>query len=154
MKQIRREVLCLLLDPQWAAAAAAGPARMWDCRIDLLKQIHSKEAAGSIDDSLFPADGSHYRVRQLHTIWKVLGLRTPVVPEPRFLGRIEEIVENRNAISHGRRTPEDVGRNYSRLDIEQRFTDLRSICEHVVGTLETHYNAGGLLVPANGEGEI
>jgi len=73
-----------------------------------------------------------------------------VVPENRLLGRIEEMVENRNAITHGRRTPEDVGRGYSRLDIEERFTDLRRICEHVLGSLETHYNAGGLLAPVGG----
>lgn len=150
MNQIRREVLCLVLDPRWDAAAQAGPARMWECRIDLMNRAHSDEAAASINDTLFPADGSHYRVRQLHTIWKVLGLVAPIVPEPRLLGRIEEMVENRNAITHGRRTAEDAGRSYSRLDIEERFADLKRICEHVLGTLEAHYNARGLLAPRAG----
>lgn len=145
INQIRREVLCLVLDPRWDAAAQAGPARMWECRMDLMNQAHSDELAASFNETLFPLDGSHYRARQLHTIWKVLGLVAPVVPEQRFLGRIEEMVENRNAIAHGRRTPEDVGRSYSRLDIEERFADLKRICDHILVTLEAHCNAGGLL---------
>jgi hypothetical protein len=146
MEKIRREVLCLVLDPSWCAAADAGPSRVWGCRIDLLNEAHSDHPVTNINDTLFPADGSHYRVRQLHTIWRVLGIKEPIVPEPRLLGRIEEIVENRNAIAHGRRTAEDVGRSYSRSDIKRRFDDLKLICQHVLGTLEAHYNAGGLLI--------
>lgn len=148
MKELHAGVLCLVLESVWAAAAAAGAARVWDCRVEVLRRATSDESVAGIDDTLFPTDGSHYRVRQLHTIWQVLGVAGPVVPEPRLLGRIEEIVENRNAITHGRRTADDVGRGYSRLDIEERFNDLRNICEHVLGSLERHYSSGGMLVHA------
>jgi hypothetical protein len=150
MDKIRREVLCLVLDPSWGAAAQAGPSRVWGCRIDLLKEAQSNQPASNINDTLFPVDGSHYRVRQLYTIWRVLGINKPVVPQPRLLGRIDEMVENRNAIVHGRRTAEDVGRRYSRSDIKDRFDDLKLICQHVLGTLEGHYNSGGLLIPKIG----
>ena len=143
--KIRHEALSLVLDSSLSSAAQAGPARLWECRIDLLGRARSPDSATEFPDSLFPADGSHYRIRQLHTIWRVFGIGAPVVPDARLQGRIEEMVENRNAVAHGRRTADDVGRRYSLADIKDRMRDLGQICEHVLATLETHYNGGGLV---------
>lgn len=142
---VRQETLSLVLDSCWSSAANAGLARLWECRIDLLERVRSAMPADDFQDTLFPTDGSHFRIRQLRTIWRVFGVNAPVVPDLRLQGRIEEIVENRNAVAHGRRTAEDVGRDYSHLDIVERFIDLNNICQHVLVTLETHYNNGGLL---------
>ena len=68
----------------------------------------------------------------------------PVVPEPRLVGRIEELVENRNAIAHGRRTPEEVGGRYSTAEIEKTADDIEKIGSYFVTELERHYNAGGV----------
>jgi hypothetical protein len=83
-------------------------------------------------------------VKQLETIWAVFGLTVPVVPELRLLGRIEELVENRNAIAHGRRTAVEVGGRYSALEIEKRIDDVEQISSYVVTQMEDHYKGGGV----------
>ena len=74
----------------------------------------------------------------------------PIVPEQRHLGRIMELVENRNAIAHGRRTPEDVGRSYSKQDIEDRISDIFDICIYIVETIKNRYDSailGSIYIP-------
>jgi len=150
IRSLRRELLALVLDPQWESASSSGRGRMWECRIALMSHMDAPELTSGIDDSLFPRDGSHYRVRQLQTIWRIFAITEPVVADTRYLGRIEEFVENRNAISHGRRTPEDVGRRFSRQEIADRVIDTDAICNHIVGVLEAHLRMGRLVASGVG----
>jgi hypothetical protein len=145
LSRLRREVLALVLDPAWTQVSTVGRPRKWDCRIDLMSRADSSETTADISDALFPTDGSHFRVQQLATIWRVLGIAAPLVPDPRLLGRIAELVENRNAISHGRKTAAEVGRAYSLSDIAARGTDAARIAQNVVVTLQAHHASGALV---------
>jgi hypothetical protein len=143
-KELRREILSLALDPLMLAAAGAGRRRLWQCRVELLSGCESTTPLAAINDTAFPSDGSHYRPAQLRTIWRIFGITAPIVPSPKHLGRIEELVENRNAISHGRSTPEEVGRRYSVADLETRIDDCRDIATHLLETMQRHCDSGGL----------
>lgn len=138
-------ILALILDGHWQSVSSSGRGSAFSKRIELLREACAGQNVPQFDETLFPTDGSHYRQKQLHTVWAILGIAEPIVPEPRHLGRIEELVENRNAIAHGRRTPVDVGRRYSRADIEVRVQDTAEICNHIVETLREHVASGALL---------
>lgn len=144
VNRLRSELFALVLNPEWDSAGDAGNGRKWEQRIALIRAMNSTDPLSATRDSLFPADGSHYRIRQLYTIWSILGVTDSVVPEPRYIGRIDEMVENRNAIAHGRETPENVGGRYSIQDIEERVADAEAICQHIVDTVLLHREAGGL----------
>lgn len=147
--ELRRELLALVLNARWDSAAKAGRSRTWERRIELLQLVGSNDALSELDDTLFPSDGSHYRPDQLRTVWKVIGLDVPIVAHRRHLGRIEELVENRNAIAHGRITAQDVGRRYSPDELEVRVIDTVDICSYVVNTIEGHCNTGKLALSAS-----
>jgi len=147
IRALRREMLTLILDPMWKSAGSSSPAHVWERRASLISSVDSPALTTGLSDTLFPYDGSHYRVPQLETIWRVFAIPGPIVAEPRHLGRIEELVENRNAISHGRRTPEDVGRRYSSQEIGSFMADTYAICNHIVSALEAHSRGGGVLAP-------
>jgi len=142
-RQLKAHVLSLALDARFEATSNCGPRRRWETRIALLDEATSANPASAIPDTAFPSDGSHYRVRQLQTIWRVFGITEPVVPEPKHNGRIDELVENRNAVAHGRRTAEEVGRRYSHQDISDRIDDIDAICLHVLTTVHAHYQQQG-----------
>ena len=141
---IRRSLLSLVLHPSWMSANAAGRKRIWQARCELVEEMASEEPLVELDDSLFPNDGSHFGSGQLQTIWSVFGVSAPIVPEPRLLGRIEELLENRNAIAHGRRTASEVGRSYSLLEMDDRAVDIDRIANYVVATMDAHCSRGGL----------
>lgn len=138
MRSVRPEVLALVLDPMWKSVSSSGKETMWDARISVAGAIVSDDRLGVDAAVPFPADGSHYRVRQLHTVWKILGLPEPIVAEPRYMGRIEELVENRNFIAHGEKTPEEVGGRFSHPDLVQRTDDIAAVVSHVVQVMQDH----------------
>ena len=137
-------VLTLVLDGAFTSVAASGRGKSWEKRLDLVANFESTAPLVSLDNTTFPTDGSHYRVKQLQTIWGVFGLDVPVLPEPRLIGRIEELVENRNAIAHGRRTPEEVGGRYSASEMDKTITDIEGVGTYVVTAMEAHYKRGGV----------
>ena len=144
IRTLRRNLLALVLDPHWDSASDSGRPHVWDSRMALIASLDSSELTSTLRDDLFPNDGSHYRIHQLRTIWKIFSVSGPVVSEPRLIGRIEELVENRNAISHGRLTPEEVGSRYSWQEVASRVNDTDTIAGHVVSSLESHVQSGGL----------
>jgi hypothetical protein len=44
----------------------------------------------------------------LKTIWDIFCIQELIVCKGMHIGTIDEIVENRNAISHGRKSPEEI----------------------------------------------
>lgn len=137
LNAIRRGVLTLALDAEFMSLASLGRRTSWDRRLQLLEKAASPEAA-KLQGIEFPDDGSHYRPGQLETIWKLMGIPAPIVPQLKHLGRIVELVDNRNAIAHGRFTADEIGSRYSGDDIQQRIEDVQEICIHVVQAIEDH----------------
>ncbi len=134
---IRLELLGMALHNEITAVSTCGPARTWKNRMELFLRTNSTDPLDVADD-LFPGDGSHFRVQQLRTIWALFGISAEVVPEIRLLGRIEELVEMRNAVAHGRRTAVEVGRTFSIHDIQTRIADTRTICLYLNATMQAH----------------
>ena len=143
-RDLHHRVLTLVLDAAFTSVADSGRRKSWEKRLDLVANFESTVPLLSLDNTTFPTDGSHYRVKQLYTIWSVFGLNVPVLPHPRLIRRIEELVENRNAIAHGRRTPEEVGGRYSTSEIDGTITDIESIGTYVVTAMEAHYKGAGV----------
>ncbi len=134
---IRAEVLAMALDPEFTSLASTAVNKSWRGRARLVDRARCAEAV-AIRDNLFPGDGSHFKVSQLETIWRLFCLRGEVVPEPRLRGHIEEMVEKRNIIAHGGEAPDVVGGGFSVADMEKRLADTETICSHIIGTVTSH----------------
>ena len=138
LSSIRLEMLGVALDAELTAALECGVGRTWEKRMALFRRVSSTDNATFRDD-LFPADGSHYRVKQLQTIWDLLGIPGHPLPRMPLIGLIDlELVEHRNAIAHGRKTAEEVGRSYSISDIHQKIDHTQDVCMHIIATTQTH----------------
>ena len=142
--QLRRGLLALVLDPKWRSAGQVGPKGLWDSRLALIEAMNDTTPIVNLNNKLFPADGSHYRSQQLKTIERVFGIKSPILPESRLIGRIHELVEKRNAIAHGRNTAREVGAGFTNGDMESRITDTDAIAQHVIDAMENHCLTGGL----------
>lgn len=143
--RIHHRALTLALHPGFISIADSSTKKVWKKRIELVSDIESSLPIASLIDTTFPSDGSHYRVQQINTIWEIFGLTVPVLPENRLIGRIDELVENRNAIAHGRRTADDVGSGFSSDDMRKRIDDIEVISIYLLTEMESHYSRGGVL---------
>jgi hypothetical protein len=91
----------------------------------------------TINTSAFPDDGSFMRQSQIK-VW----CATFNVPAPnRILSRIwtdiDTVVARRNAIAHGKRTPGDVGREYTEAEIRSLIDRWRDDWTNFISTVET-----------------
>jgi len=137
-------LLSLVLDPKCKAVASVGRNRMWDTRWALFDTAHSSDVA-QIDETVIPTDGQNLKYPQLCSIWTTFCLSDPVLPRPALQGRISELVENRNAIAHGREAAATIGSRYSISELQTRLSDIDEVCTYVVQTFDDYLVNGGFL---------
>lgn len=77
----------------------------------------------TIDADSFPVDGSFMRRSQIELWCRLFSVATPGRILFRTWTAIDSVVSERNAIAHGRKTPEDVGRGYSEQEIRDLVGD-------------------------------
>lgn len=131
------ELLSLALHTSVSSIIDSGRKTQWNRRMALFTKSCSTDPI-DVPDNAFPNDGSHFRIQQLRTIWAIFGITDPVVPTVLMAPLIAELVENRNAIAHGRKTAHEVGRRYSKAEIKRKNDQTKQICTHIVSTIENH----------------
>ncbi|WP_433891364.1 MAE_28990/MAE_18760 family HEPN-like nuclease [Streptomyces sp. CA-111067] len=98
--------------PKLKSLTNSSPAKIWSgSGSDVVDAITSSSC--TISSDLFPDDGSHMRRSQVTTFCNVFNFGNPAPILREAWQRIDSIVNERNAVAHGRMTPEEVGRNYS-----------------------------------------
>lgn len=138
-------MLSVVLDAKCKAVANVGLKKLWEKRWELFDQIVPGNVV-NIDNTVLPTDGGNLKQKQLEMVWKSLCVTTPVLSSPLLRGRLEELVDNRNAIAHGRESPSVVGRRYSTADLEKRYNDVNALCTHIIQALEDHLNNKDFLI--------
>ena len=129
-------LLAVFLDPQLDAFRDCPAKSQWEKRFSLFEVALSKRSITPVET--VPHDGSHFRHTQLLVMLKALGIHRSLTVRKRHLFKIDEIVENRNAVAHGLETPADVGRRYSRSDIARDIRLMRSICLRLIKIVSEH----------------
>lgn len=136
--QLKRPLLSLGLQERFQSIGDLSERRAWIPRIELLHAAEASQVLCLSEDS-FPRDESHFRPQQLDTICHIIGLPLgALLPDIRLTGWIREVVENRNAIAHGRETAESVGSRYTSSELDIRRSQLDLLCNHIISTLEAH----------------
>jgi hypothetical protein len=134
---LRPSLLAIFLQPQLQSLKACAPKNEWENRLALFEMAYSAKAA-VIPNVIVPSNGTHYRQPQLRLTFKVMGIKRLPARRIRHLQRIDEVVEHRNAIAHGRETPGAIGRRYSRKDIRRSMRQVKSVCLLFVDVLQSH----------------
>jgi hypothetical protein len=128
----------LALDSEFKSLADLRRRSSWPRRMELLAKAESVDIA-KFEQIEFPEDGTHYRHGQLETLWSLLGMNCDTVSDKKHLGRIDEMVEHRNAIAHGRDTADSIGGRFSDSDIKDRIEDVQEICLYILQCIEDHF---------------
>ena len=122
------QLLALVLDPELRSLRDVQRKHEWDRRLRLFERAFSGELVDLSGETQLPTDRSHYRASQLELIFKVFGISRMPVRRHRHKDRIAEVVGHRNAIAHGRETPEDIGRRYTSSEIRKAIQQIESVC--------------------------
>jgi MAE_28990/MAE_18760-like HEPN len=140
-------VLSMVLDPECRSLADVGSDKTWDRRRSLLSRACSADEV-ALAESLMPTNGGNPKYAQLKSIWETFSIRDPVVPRPEIRGRIEELVEHRNAIAHGREAPAAIGGRFTLKELRDRYSDVSELCTHIIRAFEGYLTGKHYLVGA------
>jgi hypothetical protein len=132
---LQPSMLPLALAREFQSVSEVARTKTWRRRSELIARIACADVV-HIEEHVFPDDGSHYRAKQLDTIWEILGLASNPTIERRHRGRIDELVENRNAVAHGREFAESIGGRYTVSELTSCADDYEQIAVHLVASFE------------------
>lgn len=125
------------LDSLFNALVGVGPEKTWSKRLELLKKQCSSESC-VVNDTVFHRYLQNVWYKTLRDIFDCLGLSVKPVPEMRLAGYIDDIVQKRNAVAHGRSSPDEVGRAVTSGDLHRYLSAMTATINHIVATIESH----------------
>ncbi|WP_371877974.1 MAE_28990/MAE_18760 family HEPN-like nuclease [Shinella zoogloeoides] len=131
-------LLSLYLDPELRSVRDVGSKGVWGARQKLFAKASAKTPAEIALDTNIPDDGSHFRYSHLQTIAAVFNIRRRLVRDLQHISRINEVVDHRNQIAHGRDTAANIGRRYTHADVRKMLRQMRSVCNCVASQFD-HY---------------
>jgi hypothetical protein len=129
-------LLAIFLNPQLQSLRDSPAKREWESRFSLLDLAVSSAPIEAV--SALPMDGTHFRHPQLLLVLKSLGIDRIPAARRRHLLVIDDVVEKRNAVSHGSETALDVGRRYSRQEIAKVSRIMKSVCLRLIALAAAH----------------
>ncbi|MGW9415654.1 HEPN domain-containing protein [Arthrobacter cupressi] len=95
----------------------AGPKHLWTGKGRELMELATSTRELSIQPNVFPSDGSFMKRSQITVICDLFDIGDPSVPLDRIWLEIDGVVRQRNAIAHGERRADEIGRNYSYQEV-------------------------------------
>ncbi|MER6824994.1 HEPN domain-containing protein [Streptosporangium sp. NPDC000563] len=112
-RRLKPGLQLFLAHNELSGLADGGKSRIWrSAGLELIKALNDRPAA-SLNMNLFPNDGSFMKSSQVKLFCEVFDLGDPGPILREVWPRINTIVDQRNAIAHGRTTPDEIGRSYS-----------------------------------------
>jgi sulfur transfer complex TusBCD TusB component (DsrH family) len=124
-------------DAYFRSVINIGPTRKWRSRRELLLRLTSDEIA-EIPDGVFAAELQNVWCSTLREIFAIFGIEEDIVPQARYIGYIDEIVDKRNSVAHGRETPSVVGASLVLHDLEVRYQAIYETTIHIMDVFKQY----------------
>ncbi len=136
-RRFEHHLHAVVLDDHFRSLADPGLKPKWPKRRELLaKQISADPC--SLNDTVFHDQLQNIWFITLSSIFEYLCIKRDPVPEDRMRGYIDEIVDNRNAVAHGRQSAHGVGRRITSSDLEERLDAVMKVVDHVLFCFEEY----------------
>lgn len=136
--QLVEDFLPVALDPDFSSFSAVGrKGKNWDRRFSFIRKERSGDAC-SPNEAVLGYDLQNIWCETLEFVFKCFSISDPVVPDPRFRPFIDEIVNKRNAVAHGRETAARVGRGTRSPDLELRFQAVVDTCNYLLDRFDLY----------------
>lgn len=127
----------VVLDSQFNSYKDSGVDVKWEKRISLLSEIQS-DGECRINDAVFSYYLQNIWYKSLEQVFKCLCIPDRCVPENRLIGYIDEIVNKRNSVAHGRESAADVGAGTRSPDLQIRFDAIVQVINHIYDCFENY----------------
>jgi len=116
-----------------------GNANAWNGRVRLIKKMESVEIV-KVNNTIFEMLMQNARPKRLTEIAQYLGISDSISPDTRDLLYLDEVVEKRNQVAHGRASPLRVGGSGRSNDLRDRYDAVNRVLNSFLDLLEKNFD--------------
>jgi hypothetical protein len=129
----------LALDPQLASLTAPGSGRdsKWDRRAELFRKQACSDPVVLLDAAFAPELQNAW-AKTIQKMFDVFGIIQPALYDPRVRQYIEEVVDKRNAVAHGRESAARTGQAYTTGSLQNLNDQLSKQTQYIFSIFENH----------------
>lgn len=131
------ELYDLIFSQEYDGLYNVGNEHKWEKRWIISEKLKQNPVV-SIPGEVIPTDGKNIRYKQLESIAKSFGMQDAVLPRTEIGGYIQEMVNKRNFIAHGNKTPREVGREVTVRDLLHKLENISEICTYIIEEYEKY----------------
>lgn len=136
------------LDPGFNSMRNVGEEKRWSARVKLI-DLQSSPVSQPINGDIFGLYLQNVWVEKLDVLFSCLNINQPVVPSSTFRLYIDELVERRNGVAHGRISALGVGSAWRSPELLIRYNAISATCIHLLDCFERHHLDRGLILEAH-----
>ena len=137
----------VVLDPNFNSLRNVGEEKRWSTRVKFFDQQLSSDVL-PINPDIFYLYLQNVWVEKLETLFASLSIDQPVVPDPSYRLYVDELVDRRNGIAHGRFSAVGIGGAFRSAELNTRLSAISATCTHILDCFEQHH-AGRAFLLAN-----
>ncbi|WP_324042186.1 MAE_28990/MAE_18760 family HEPN-like nuclease [Aeromonas caviae] len=115
----------------------SGAKKTWETRIQFMEKLFSSQPC-HVNSSTFSLDLQNVWVNTLKELLSCFGINKAHLPNMAYAGHIDDIVNKRNAVAHGRESPQSVGRSQRCLELEAKWTIISETCEYITSIFDEY----------------
>lgn len=139
VQHITPHFLPTVMDARFRSLQSTQGAGQWKKRVEFVSAMMSTTTC-SINDALFSEHLQNAWPETLAAVATYLGVGVPMF-DPSDVLAVDEVVDKRNAVAHGRASPAEIGSSARSDTLENRFNATRTVLTRFMSHLDTGFEA-------------
>lgn len=131
---------------KWKSIKDSGYDKAFPQMAEFFVAFNSSDYLG-IDDTLFSKLLQNVWAKSLDEVSGSLGIPSFLTKDERII--VDELVEKRNAVAHGRESAATIGQRYRVNDLRKRLQDIQALIIKIIDRLEVYFKDREFLQPAS-----
>lgn len=115
----------------------SGRGKKWIKRIEFVDKLFSDDKC-NINSAVFSEDLQNVWVKTIDELFSCLGINSNPLPDMSYAGHIDEIVDKRNAVAHGRKSPSDAASGSRSPALSEKWRIVSETVEYIFNTLSEY----------------
>jgi hypothetical protein len=137
-QHLEEQFFSVALDSAFTACRNVGEDKRWASRINLL-ELQSSGQPRIINGALFGLYLQNIWCEKLDILFKCLNIQQPITPDPTYRTYVDELVERRNSVAHGRVSTLGLGSARRSPDLLIRYNAISATCIHILDCIDQQH---------------
>lgn len=115
-------------------------------RLALYEEIYQKSEC-AISDAVLSSQMQNVWAVSLENIFMVFGIKESPFFDRDFGSKVDRLVDDRNAVAHGRESPERVGERYTSPEVDKLIMEVDQQVSYVASCMSQYYDGREFVAP-------